>query len=283
MLRPGEAFDMRGSRYRRDVLAPVERRAPRPPDVAAAPGLRVTHRASGFMGAVVTIDPGAVTLRRGDGTQRLFRLAPGAFAVDGRPVTLVPPPRPRPPTAGARAVTASGSVRGEAQPARVAKASRIWVEGVHDAELLEKVWGDDLRELGIVVEPLGGADRLPDAVRVFGPGPTRRLGVLLDHLVAGTKERRLADAVASSHVLVTGHPYVDVWQGVRPRVLGLRAWPDVPRGTPWKEGVCAALSAGEPAAFWRRVLAAVDSYVDLAQPLVGAVEELVDFVADPPD
>ena len=31
--------------------------------------------------------------------------------------------------------------------ARVARASRIFVEGRHDAELVEKVWGDDLRPL----------------------------------------------------------------------------------------------------------------------------------------
>ena len=132
-----------------------------------------------------------------------------------------------------------------------------------------------------MVEPLGGADHLADAVRAFGAGPTRRLGVLLDHLVAGSKEQRIADASRAPGVLVTGHPYVDVWEGVRPRVLGLRAWPRIPRGQPWKEGVCAALGAGEPAVFWRRVLGAVDSYADLEQPLVGAVERLIDFVAAP--
>ena len=43
------------------------------------------------------------------------------------------------------------------------------------------------------------------------------------------------------HVRVLGHPYVDVWQAVRPAALGIAAWPEVPRGTPWKEGVCAGL------------------------------------------
>ena len=53
--------------------------------------------------------------------------------------------------------------------ARVAAASRIWVEGRHDAELLELVWGDELRDGGIVVEPLHGADHLADAVAAFAP------------------------------------------------------------------------------------------------------------------
>jgi hypothetical protein len=30
----------------------------------------------------------------------------------------------------------------------VARASRIYVEGKHDAELVEKIWGDDLRAIG---------------------------------------------------------------------------------------------------------------------------------------
>ena len=75
--------------------------------------------------------------------------------------------------------------------ARVARASRIWVEGIHDAALVERIWGDDLRIEGVVVEPLDGIDELPAAVAEFGPGPTRRLGVLVDHLVAGSKESRI--------------------------------------------------------------------------------------------
>lgn len=242
-------------------------------------GQAVTHRASGTVGQIVRLEAGRVRLRLRGGSERLFRLQRGAFAVDGRPATLVPPPRdPAPP-----ARTASGSVATAAGPARVARASRIWVEGVHDAELLEKVWGDDLRSEAVVVEPLGGADDLAAAVRSFGPAPDRRLGVLLDHLVPGSKESRIAAQVAGPGVLVTGHPYVDVWQGVRPRVLGITAWPQVPRGRPWKEGVCAALGADDPAGFWRRVLASVRSYADLEQPLVGAVEQLIDFVTEPLD
>jgi hypothetical protein len=163
--------------------------------------------------------------------------------------------------------------------ARVARGSRIYVEGRHDAELVEKVWGDDLRVEGVVVEHLGGIDDLPAIVRDFAPGPGRRLGVLVDHLVAGSKESRLAAQVTSPHVLVAGHPYVDVWQAVRPSALGIGSWPEVPRGTPWKEGVCERLGwPVDPPAAWRRILAAVSTYADLEPSLLGRVEELIDFV-----
>ncbi len=165
-----------------------------------------------------------------------FRLEPAGFLVDGEPVTLVVPKRPDAPGR-----TASGSIPVAGARAIVAQPSRIWVEGVHDAELVERVWGDDLRVEGVAVERLDGIDVLADAVRRFAPGPGRRLGVLVDHLVPGSKEARLASSVASPHVLVTGTPYVDVWEAVRPKVLGIPAWPEIPRGVPWKDGVCGAL------------------------------------------
>ena len=85
-----------------------------------------------------------------------------------------------------------GSVAVHGAKARVARASRIFVEGRHDAELVEKVWGDDLRIEGVVVEYLGGVDDLADHLRDFRPGPERRVGVLVDHLVPGSKESRIA-------------------------------------------------------------------------------------------
>ncbi|HKY67022.1 MAG TPA: DUF3097 family protein, partial [Acidimicrobiales bacterium] len=180
--------------------------------------------------------------------------------------------------------TASGSTAVRDQRARVARASRILVEGVHDAELVEKVWGDDLRVEGVVVERLDGMDHLGDVVREFAPGPGRRLGVLLDHLVDGTKEARVAAAVRHPQVLVTGTPYVDVWQAVRPRAAGIDAWPAVPLGEPWKEGVIARLGVrATPGEFWRSLLGKVSSFADLDPALVGAVEQLIDFVTSPGD
>ncbi len=269
-----------GDPYGPDVLAAARARPRRSaPEVAAEPGLLVHHRASRFTGTLVRIEAGAAVLRDARGRERLFPLAPGVFQVEGRPVTLV---RPRPPAASAPARTASGSIAAPRAPARVARAGRIYVEGVHDAELVEKVWGDDLRDEGIVVEYLEGVDDLPAVVRRFAPGPARRLGVLVDHLVAGSKESRLAAQVSGPHVLVVGHPYVDVWQAVRPSAVGIARWPEVPRGVPWKEGICAALGVTEePGRFWRRILASVGSYADLEQPLVGAVEQLLDFLTEP--
>lgn len=247
------------------------------PEVAAEAGLVVEDPASGFCGAVVAVDIREVTLEDRRGGRRVFPLRPAAFLVDGAVVTLVAPQR----AAGQapQAVrSASGSVKVTGHTARTARAARIWVEGLHDAELVERVWGHDLRVEGVVVEPMHGMDDLAAAVAEFCPGPQRRLGVLVDHLVAGTKETRAADQVAGPHVLVTGHPYVDVWEAVKPATVGIRAWPQVPRGTDWKTGVCAALRWGEPADGARRVLGAVRSFRDLETPLIGAVEKLIDFV-----
>jgi hypothetical protein len=84
--------------------------------------------------------------------------------------------------------------------------------------------------------------------------------------------------VSSPHVLVTGHPYVDVWQAVRPARLGIEAWPVVPPGRPWKAGICAALGIDDEAQMWRRILGSVRSYADLEPTMLRAVEELIDFV-----
>ncbi len=267
---------MRSQDYGRDVLAGPKRN--RVPSVAAEPGLVVEDPVSGFCGEVVRFEYGQVVLEDRHGRERLFPLLPAGFLLDGKPVTLVKPVAAPPST---RSVSASGSVKVEGLRARTARDSRIWVEGLHDAELVERVWGHDLRVEGVVVEPLDGVDVLAERIEVFGTGPRRRLGVLVDHLVAGSKESRLVDAVHDEHVLVTGHPYVDIWQAVKPASVGIAAWPVVPRGLPWKEGVCAALGWGETYEGWRRVLAAVRGFRDLETPLIGAVERLIDFVTEP--
>lgn len=266
-------------KYEQDILdAFAESKKPTTyPTVDVSIGLVVEDRASGFCGDVVRWNHEAVTLRDRKQHLRHFTWKPGGFLLEGKPVTLA---RPATQKTATQRVTASGSIAGDrGRVAQVAKASRIWVEGKHDAELLEHVWGDDLRELGIVVEPLHGADDLRTMVGEFGPGGTRRLGVLLDHLVAGSKESRIAATVDHPSVLITGHPFVDVWAGIRPKVVGLTAWPDVPKGQPWKEGMCRAL--GVPfEGFWPRLRNQVSTYADLEPELVGAVERLIDFVAE---
>ncbi len=266
-------------KYEQDILdAFAESKRPTTyPSVQVSVGLVVEDRASGFCGDVVRWNHEAVTLRDRKQYLRHFTWKPGGFLLEGRPVTLT---RPAAQQTATQHVTASGSIAGDrGRVAQVAKASRIWVEGKHDAELLEHVWGDDLRELAIVVEPLHGADDLADAVREFRPGGQRRLGVLLDHLVAGSKESRIAATVEHPAVLITGHPFVDVWAGIRPKVVGRTDWPDIPEGQPWKEGMCRAL--GVPIeGFWPRLRNQVTSYADLEPELVGAVERLIDFVAE---
>ena len=267
---------MRSRQYAPDVLAESRRPRPPAPSVAAERGLVVEEPSTGWCGAVVECDQSRVSLEDRAGRVRVFPLGPG-FLLDGAPVVLVRPV-PRPP--GGLRTTASGSIAVPGLRARTARASRLWVEGRHDAELVERVWGDDLRVEGVVVEPLDGVDDLPARVREFAPAAGRRLGVLVDHLVPGSKESRTVAQVTGPHVLVTGHPYVDVWQAVKPAAVGIADWPQVSRSVPWKQGVCAALGWGEPWEGWRRVLAAVDSYADLEVPLLQSVERLIDFVTD---
>jgi hypothetical protein len=199
-------------------------------------------------------------------------------------VALVAPVRS---TGTAPRRTASGSVAGPAERAKLALPSRIYVEGRHDAELVERIWGEDLRHVGVVVEHLGGIDDLPAIVAEFAPERGRRLGVLVDHLVRGSKESRIAGQVAAGRhgdfVLVQGHPYVDIWQAVRPERVGLKVWPEVPRDVEWKAGICEVLrlphaDQADIAAAWQQILGRVRSWSDLERPLLTSVETLIDFV-----
>jgi hypothetical protein len=267
--------------YGDDVLADPRAHRRTIPELVARPGLLVEVTQGTFVGTIVRCDPSGVVLRDRRGRERAFGLHPGAFLVDDRPVTLVPPAPARTAAPSASTVTASGSVAVPRPRARVARPSRILVEGIHDAELVETVWGDDLRVEGVVVDVLHGADDLAAVVREHDPAPGRRLGILLDHLVPGSKEARIAAGIQHPHVLVTGHPFVDVWAAVRPEVVGIAAWPEVPHGEPWKEGVARRLGVDDPQELWRRIRGSVRSWRDLDRSLIGAVEQLIDFVVDP--
>ena len=271
-------------RYGSDVLS-GDWRAPRrgrAVETSADLGLVVEEVMTDFVGEIVAVDRDLDTLTLEDrrSKRRTFPLGPG-FLLEGRPVVLVPPVRRTAPAKPTR--TASGSVAVHGASARVARASRIFVEGRHDAELVEKVWGDDLRLEGVVVELLDGVDHLEEVLAEFGPGPQRKVGVLVDHLVAGSKEQRVARQVEGPHVLVVGHPYVDIWAAVKPERIGLTRWPDIPRDVEWKKGVCAALGwphaqQADIARAWKQILSRVDSYADCDPALLGRVEELIDFV-----
>jgi hypothetical protein len=269
-------------RYGTDILASGPRK-PRSTEHAVELGMVVEDFQTGYVGAVIRVEYGRIDLEDRHGRIRGFPLGPG-YLLEGRPVILNAPRRAAP---SATARTASGSVALPGSRARVARAGRIYVEGRHDAELVAQVWGDDLRIEGVVVEHLGGVDDLVNIVAEFGPGRGRRLGVLVDHLVTGSKETRIADAVRSgpggAHTLVVGHPYVDIWQAVKPQRIGLKAWPKVPRHVEWKHGVCDALGwphahQTDIAKAWQRIRSSVRDWNDLEPALIGRVEELIDFV-----
>ena len=284
-------------RYGADVLSGDWRvpRGGRAREVEAESGLVVEDVETGWCGAVVRVEKAGgmqvVHLEDRRGRSKGFPLGPG-FLLDGAPVILtLPTAAVRAAAQEARALasrTASGSRSVEGVRARVASGSRIFVEGKHDAELVEKIWGDDLRIEGVVVEMLEGVDDLAAVIHGFQPGPGRRLGVLVDHLIPGTKETRLVDEARAirrfaPYVMILGHPYVDVWQSVRPERLGFKSWPVIPRGQSWKHGIVAALcwpheTQADIARAWRRILSTVRTYADLEPTLLASMEELIDFV-----
>jgi hypothetical protein len=146
-------------RYGSDVLATDWRRRGhrRSVDVQAEPGLVVEEVTTDWCGAIVRVDRDLATVELEDrsGKRRTFPLGPG-FLLEGGPVILTAPARQAANRPSHPTRTASGSVAVPGVRARTARASRIYVEGRHDAELVEKVWGDDLRIEGVVVEYLEG-------------------------------------------------------------------------------------------------------------------------------
>lgn len=279
------------NRYGSDVLsgdwrAPKNGRATEHP---AALGTVLEEVTSDWVGEVVAIDRDlrTITLEDRRNRRKVFPMGPG-FLLEGKPVIITPPVQVKAPEKATR--TASGSVAVHDVKARVARQSRIYVEGRHDAELIEKVWGDDLRIEGVVVEYLGGVDDLADHLREFRPGPGRRVGVLVDHLVKGSKESRIAHNIMRSEVgkdvLIVGHPFIDIWQAVKPARLGFAEWPKVPRTIDWKKGTCQQLGwphrdQADIARAWKHILGGVRGFQDLDPALLGRVEELIDFVTAP--
>ena len=84
-------------------------------------------------------------------------------------------------------------------------------------------------------------------------------------------------------MLVVGHPFIDIWQAVKPARVGLPRWPDIPRSIEWKHGICEALGwphedQADIAGAWQRILSRVRTYADLEPVLLGRVEQLIDFV-----
>ena len=171
--------------------------------------------------------------------------------------------------------------------AKVALASRIYVEGRHDAELVEQVWGDDLRVEGVVVEYLGGIDDLVAIVEEFRPGPVD--GWACSSTTWSPARRRPASPTRSAGAQAartrSSSAIRSSTSGRRssPRRLGVSAWPVIPKGVDWKKGVCRALGwphaqQADIARAWQRIRGRVRDWNDLEPALIGRVEELIDFV-----
>lgn len=270
--------------YQPDLTPPWKRSAP-VPEVPAEADLVVEEVSTGFCGAVIRCEKTAqgptVTLEDRFGKHRVFPMEPRGFLLEGRVVTLVRPSAAAP-VRPAR--TASGSVAVPGARARVARAGRIYVEGRRRRGAGRAGLGRRPADRGRGRRVPGGHRRPPRHRARVLPGPDARLGVLVDHLVPGSKESRIADQVTDGNVLVVGHPYIDVWEAVKPSSVGITAWPVVPRGQDWKTGVCRALGWPEnTGAAWQHILSKVHSYRDLEPALLGSVEHLIDFVTAPPE
>lgn len=260
--------------------------------VTVKPGLLLEDVQSGWVGVVVSLETigGMRVIGLEDARKRVKTFPLGfGFLLEGELVKVVAPQNRH--VAPQKLISRSGSTVVSDHKAQIARGSRLWVEGIHDAELVEKVWGHDLRVEGIVVEPLHGIDDLVALITAFEPAPERKLGILVDHLIQGSKETRIVQEAmclpgASKYINIVGHPYVDVWQAIKPRVLGIQAWPEIPRSEEWKKGTLRRLnmpykSQEDVALGWKNILGRVNSYTDLEPAILGPVESLIDFLTAP--
>lgn len=256
------------------LLAPKQKQSI--PQVEGTVGLLVEVASAGFAGTIVAVNQTSVTLVDRRGRERHFARTDGAFIVNECRVTLTVPAR-RQISAPTQKITPSGSVAVNHR-AKVAQPSRIFVGGVHDAALIEQVWGDDLRAAAIVVEPLHGIDDLAVHVQAFGASSTRRLAVLLDHLTLGSKESRLKASIDDPNVLIVGHAFVDIFAAVKPERLGVTQWPDIPRDEDYKYGLATRLGFTSTTELFHAVSQAVRTWTDFDQSLIKSVEQALDFV-----
>ena len=254
-------------------------------EIDADLGLVVEEVTTDWCGEIVKVerDLGTVTLEDRRRKRRTFPLGPG-FLLEGRPVVLVAPTRKGP---AARRVRRPGR-----SPSR---ASRRGSRGPAGSSSRAGTTPSSSRRCGATtcasrVSSWSTSRASTTSARTCatsGPDPERRVGVLVDHLVPGSKESRIAQSVAKSpigkHVLIVGHPFIDIWAAVRPERLGKKEWPKVPRNIEWKHGVCQQWGwphrdQADIARAWKHILGGVRGFQDLDPALLGRVEELIDFV-----
>ena len=261
---------------------PEDRLAKVYPKVEAVAGMALSHRASGFSGVLVRVEGGGVEIRGRTGLERVFRLAPGAFSVDGRAVSLVrPATRPaaggRPPGGDRLGVGGRGRRPGPGGPGRSALGGgrprcRAGRAGVGRRPAHRRGGGGAAGRH----RPSGRGDQGvpsrsgPQARRAGRPPGRRQQGV--------AHRLRPAPPPGADH----RHPLRRRLGGGEAVGAGHRRLAPDPAGVSTGRPACARRSGSAiPPTTWKRILASVSSYADLEPALVGAVERLIDFVTDP--
>jgi hypothetical protein len=246
-------------RYGSDVLAQGwrERGAKVAVDVPAEKDL-VVEVADGFCGAVTRIEGGQVELEDYRGRRRLFPMGAG-FMIDGEPVRLVHPARAgtagarrsAPPRDPSRSTIPCAHRAAEPDPRRAGTTPSSWRRsGGTICAPRASSWSTCRSR------PAGGL------LAAAPPRRDRRYGVLVDHLVPGSKETRIVEQIMrgphGAHLRIVGHPYIDVWQCVTPTAMGIRAWPGSRAARNGRPGSAAPRLAGRSQAdiahAWKRIL-----------------------------
>ncbi len=157
-------------------------------------GMLVEDRSSHFTGDVVRWSAEGVTLQDRHDYVRHFGWKPGGFLLEGRPVTLVRPGR----------ATATQRHHGVGLDRRRPGAPRWLGRAGSGSRASTTPSCSSTCGVTICASSASSSSRCtgPTIWRLrcagFGPATERRLGVLLDHLVAGSKESRIAATVTRS-------------------------------------------------------------------------------------
>ena len=280
-----------GNRYAKDVLAQGWQQQAKKvvPEIALERGMVLEDATTGFCGAVTRWENGLVVLEGRDDKRRSFPIGHGLL-LEGKPVAVtVPPRRPagcggwRDHRAGRRRARSPVRPSGPRWHCPAGSTSRVgttpsWSRRSGATTCATSAWWSSswtasTTSLTIVAE--------------FRPERGRRLGVLADHLVPGSKESRIAAGVAKgpygAYVLVAGHPFIDIWQAVKPADWGCRRGPTC-RAAPtsstaparrWVGRTATKPTSGAPGSgSWPTST----SWSDLERGLLTPVEQLIDFV-----
>ena len=117
----------------------------------------------------------------------------------------------------------------------------------------------------------------------FDPGPgAAAWGCCSTTSSPGSKEQRAAERLPPTRTCWSpATPSSTCGRPIDPSLAGLAAWPDVPRGGRGRRACRRPAASSEPAGSGASLLRRVRTYADLDPALVGAVEQLIDFVTVP--